>query len=1011
MIYSQNNIKHENLYSAIIFGVIVLASYSPIIFLDQTYLLNNPIPIEYVESDTKSTVFGFTKDYSMVANYPNIKLSSDMIFDGEIPLWNPYIGLGYPFGADTTHHIFSPLNLGFLLPVEFWDVSFLAIVWIAGFFTFLFLRNLGLNFISSLSGGLFYMLSGAFTLYLPNPNPFVMMATPMILLSIDKIFRNDNPKYIILLSLTYGFSILGGHLQSLFLQSLLVMSYLSYRLFFVIKLKNKNLNPYAPLSGILKRLSLGLVGAFGITAFYTLFAFEYFQNGLLSQDDTWGRLQYSDFSISTFFIPYVLGPLHASWSTNIQGISSPGYFGIIALFFVVFAILLVLKNKSMAERYTPIFFISLAFLAMLRIANFPIISLIGELPVFNLIYFGSYSGVIISFCIAVTASFGINQLGTTKVSKNTIIYSVVFTCSILFISLFPIISEFYGENFSSLISIHDIKNYVTFQVIQSFFFVGIVSLFAFLVMKKNALFSIIPIIIFLELILYIPFGLHPIWTAYKFILVGLVMVSLLICSKFMSFTKIPNRSIFWTVAISLLVVSIIGVTVISEKSPYGLPTKYDSFSDNNVTNFLKNNLDHQRFISFEQTMGPAYPAAFEISSLNTLSSFNIADYASFIELFLDPDAEVGRMGSPPWSSELGPSQSIEKFMENKKYFDFLGVKYILTEGYDFNTFSYGVIGKSGNFLKLGSNANDLTQSFISPTPSIESLGVGLGSTLFEAGDYVILTLDSVPYSEENHRTSKIEKIRNGANHEFKFDSPLENVLDQQFEFSIYFPNKTNEKFVIIYHDNKTYLENSDNIHFFVNGEENGDMFIPFTITPSDKETPVPFNFNEIYINENSNAFPRAFLVHDFVSISSGKGQDYLFNNKEFDLRNSVILETPLSAQISMKTSAPSTNDSVDIVEFNENHITIETFSENDSILVLTDVFYPGWMVSVDGNTSEILRANGLVRAVVVPSGYHTVDFNYTPNSFWLGVLISSVTLVFLTGIFIYSRKFYKNQTP
>ena len=70
------------------------------------------------------------------------------------------------------------------------------------------------------------MLSGCLTWYLPNPNPFVMFATPLILLFVDKTIQNKNPKYVILLSLSFGFSILGGHLQSLILQFLLISSYI-----------------------------------------------------------------------------------------------------------------------------------------------------------------------------------------------------------------------------------------------------------------------------------------------------------------------------------------------------------------------------------------------------------------------------------------------------------------------------------------------------------------------------------------------------------------------------------------------------------------------------------------------------------------------------------------------------------------------------------------------------------------------------------------------------------------
>ena len=100
-----------------------------------------------------------------------------------------------------------------------------------------------------------------------------------------------------------------------------------------------------------------------------------------------------------------------------------------------------------------------------------------------------------------------------------------------------------------------------------------------------------------------------------------------------------------------------------------------------------------------------------------------------------------------------------------------------------------------------------------------------------------------------------------------------------------------------------------------------------------------------------------------------------------------------------------TSDSVDIVYFEENKIKLRSQSDYDGILVLTDVFYPGWSATVDGNSTEIFKANGLVRAVFVPAGDHSIEFEYLPDSFNLGIMISLGTLVILLGTYIFSRKF------
>ncbi len=73
-------------------------------------------------------------------------------------------------------------------------------------------------------------------------------------------------------------------------------------------------------------------------------------------------------------------------------------------------------------------------------------------------------------------------------------------------------------------------------------------------------------------------------------------------------------------------------------------------------------------------------------------------------------------------------------------------------------------------------------------------------------------------------------------------------------------------------------------------------------------------------------------------------------------------------------------------------IIVETDAVRPGILVLTDTFYPGWRVTVDGAPASLLRANYLFRGVYVPAGAHRVEFTYHPAPFQRGLLVSSLAL-------------------
>ena len=69
-------------------------------------------------------------------------------------------------------------------------------------------------------------------------------------------------------------------------------------------------------------------------------------------------------------------------------------------------------------------------------------------------------------------------------------------------------------------------------------------------------------------------------------------------------------------------------------------------------------------------------------------------------------------------------------------------------------------------------------------------------------------------------------------------------------------------------------------------------------------------------------------------------------------------------------------------------------------LVINGTYDEGWTAMVDGTPSPVVRANGLVRAVQVPAGTHTVTLRYAPLDgivtrwLWaLGLLVSLMLFV------------------
>jgi uncharacterized membrane protein YfhO len=68
-------------------------------------------------------------------------------------------------------------------------------------------------------------------------------------------------------------------------------------------------------------------------------------------------------------------------------------------------------------------------------------------------------------------------------------------------------------------------------------------------------------------------------------------------------------------------------------------------------------------------------------------------------------------------------------------------------------------------------------------------------------------------------------------------------------------------------------------------------------------------------------------------------------------------------------------------------------TSNDGILMLSEIFYPGWRATVDGVETEIFRANYNLRSVFVATGVHRVEFRFDPPSYRYGGLVTLASLL------------------
>jgi uncharacterized membrane protein YfhO len=126
-------------------------------------------------------------------------------------------------------------------------------------------------------------------------------------------------------------------------------------------------------------------------------------------------------------------------------------------------------------------------------------------------------------------------------------------------------------------------------------------------------------------------------------------------------------------------------------------------------------------------------------------------------------------------------------------------------------------------------------------------------------------------------------------------------------------------------------------------------------------------------------------------------------NGTYDSATTAIIERTLP---SLDTQAAGANDQVTVTSYEPDAITLSAKAAGDGILVVSEVYVPGWRAYVDGKEVEILPTNYIQRGVALPAGEHTVVFRYDPLSLKLGLwltVVSAVVALAILGAAAYER--------
>ena len=165
-------------------------------------------------------------------------------------------------------------------------------------------------------------------------------------------------------------------------------------------------------------------------------------------------------------------------------------------------------------------------------------------------------------------------------------------------------------------------------------------------------------------------------------------------------------------------------------------------------------------------------------------------------------------------------------------------------------------------------------------------------------------------------------------------------------------------------------------------------------------------FDGAVVLRNERALPRAWLVAVAVAVDQEDALQRIRGEatREFDPRHTALLEVPAGELPRLPGGDLAGGSSVRISTYESNKLMIDTNASTATVLITSEIFYPGWEATVDGHGSRILLTDYLLRGVALPAGPHRVEMHYTAPAARNGAIITLLTLLLLGGLTIFARR-------
>jgi len=160
----------------------------------------------------------------------------------------------------------------------------------------------------------------------------------------------------------------------------------------------------------------------------------------------------------------------------------------------------------------------------------------------------------------------------------------------------------------------------------------------------------------------------------------------------------------------------------------------------------------------------------------------------------------------------------------------------------------------------------------------------------------------------------------------------------------------------------------------------------------------------VNVYRNLTAMPGAWMSDCLAMEDNREVYEYLLDSRGEGIRDLAVVVFPERAG----EEIPARGGEVKFADKEPHRLKLEADGASTGLLVVPEVYYPGWEVYVDGERREIHKANLMFRGVFLEEGDREIEFVFRPVVIWYGMAVSLAAVMFLliyfAALFFFRRR-------